>query len=101
MTTDRPGMDNMTDLYGMHAYSIDGANWTVATDTQGMPALPWSKHVKWSNGSTTYVSRMERPQVRCDLSGMYETRLDSSWRVLAPFKTHHWSSVTGGDRRDQ
>jgi hypothetical protein len=62
----RPGLDNMTDLYGMHAFSADGANWTVAVDAHGMPALPWSKHVRWSNGSTTYISRMERPQVVTD-----------------------------------
>ena len=53
----------MTDLYGLHAFSADGASWTVATDTKGMPALPWPKNVSWSNGSTTYISRMERPQV--------------------------------------
>jgi hypothetical protein len=29
----------------------------------GLPVLPWSKRVAWSNGSTTLVSRMERPQV--------------------------------------
>ena len=56
----------MTDLYGMHAFSIDGAEWTVAVDRHGMPALPWSKNVSWLNGTTTYISRMERPQVVVD-----------------------------------
>lgn len=59
----------MTDLYGLHAFSIDGARWRVATDTKGMPVLPWSKNVTWSNGSNTYISRMERPQVITDGDG--------------------------------
>ena len=35
----------------------------------GLPVLPWSKRVAWSNGSITLVSRMERPQVVLDESG--------------------------------
>ena len=51
----------------MHAYSRDGIEWHVATDaTTGRPSLAWSKRVTWSNGSTTYISRMERPQVVLD-----------------------------------
>jgi hypothetical protein len=45
-------------------YSRDGVEWHVATNNAtGWPSLAWSKHVEWTNGSTTYISRMERPQV--------------------------------------
>lgn len=58
---------NGTDLYGLHAYSRDAVNWTVARDpATGFPTLPWSKTVAWTNGSETYISRMERPQVVLD-----------------------------------
>jgi len=62
-----PGRDNFTDNYAMHAWSEDGETWTVSTNpTTGLPSLPWSKNVLWRNGSTTYMSRMERPQVILD-----------------------------------
>ena len=70
-----PGPGTWPDNYGMHAYSADGSNWRVAVgppsnvSASGLPILPWSKHVSWSNGSTTFVSRMERPQVVLDESG--------------------------------
>ena len=55
----------------------DGRSWRVALApppapaddgplATGLPVLAWSKHVAWSNGTTTFVSRMERPQVVLD-----------------------------------
>ena len=71
-----PGPGSWPDNYGLHAYSMDGSNWRVAlgppasnASASGLPILPWSKHVDWSNGSTTFIGRMERPQVVLDSSG--------------------------------
>ena len=36
------------------------------TKDAGVTVNTWSKHVEWTNGSTTYMSRMERPQVILD-----------------------------------
>ena len=59
-----PRRPDAEDLYAFHAFTPDARKgWTVATRPDGKPSLPWSKHVKWTNGSTTYVSRMERPQL--------------------------------------
>ena len=59
---------NWTDLYALHAWSLDGRDWHVATYpphlnssiataavSKPMPSLPWSKTVEWANG-TRYVT---------------------------------------------
>lgn len=59
-----PKRPEAEDLYAMHAYTTDPSKgWTVSTRPDGKPSLAWSKHVHWTNGSTTYISRMERPQL--------------------------------------
>jgi len=59
-----PKRPEAEDLYALHAFTSDiHGEWTVATRPDGKPSQPWSKHVTWGNGSTTYISRMERPQL--------------------------------------
>ena len=58
------------DLYSLHAFSRDAVTWRLAMNqSTSLPSLAWSKNVEWSNGSTTFVSRMERPQLVLDEAG--------------------------------
>jgi hypothetical protein len=55
------------DLYALHAWSEDGVDWRLAMDSAtGLTVNAWSKNVTWGNGSSTYMTRMERPQVILD-----------------------------------
>jgi hypothetical protein len=68
-----PGRNISRDLYSLHAFSSDGTHWNISTEPDtGLPSLPYSKMVDWSNGTRSYMSRMERPQLVLDpLTGHY------------------------------
>lgn len=43
---------------GVHATSADGVDWQVSS-----PALAYSRHVRWDDGTTTHQGHLERPQL--------------------------------------
>ena len=75
------------DSVGLHAWSHDGHNWTMAT-----PKTAYTKTVLWSDGSNTTFAERERPVLVFDQNG-HPTHLINGVRLRQPPSPLHSSRI--------
>ena len=51
---------------GSYAYSLDGFNWTFASNYNDYNISVWPNYIEWNNGSKTYLYRRQKPSLIFD-----------------------------------